>query len=265
MTKRVLLYFALLLWFVVPSLAQPTIFVESTSIVPNEQTTVLVRLADFEKLVSMQFSVNWDPAVLQFDSVATSGILPDYSSTNFGFNSVAQGDLLTSWVDMSLQGVDIADTVQIFTIHFTGVGNIGENTTVEITGEPSVIEFSTADGVIFGENDLTIQNGTVTVEEPNSVHDLRVQSNAAFTLYQNEPNPFENQTIIRFDVREASDFNLEIYDPKGTKVYEIKHFYATGSHSIQLDRNMLPANGTYFYKLKTKDYFITNRMILVRE
>ncbi len=264
MTKRVLLYFALLLWFVVPSLAQPTIFVSNASAEPDEQIVVSVNVTGFEeKIIGMQFSVNWDADFLQFDSVvANTNALPNYGASNFGTNNASQGALTTVWVDMSLEGVDLMDSTSIFDVYFTPLAGSGESSVIEITGSPTPIEFVNANSQTIN---ATIHSGTVTMLNPNSVQDLRIQSNAAFTLYQNEPNPFDNKTVIRFDIHEASDYVFEIYDLKGAIIYEESNFYTQGTYSIIIYQDKLPAVGTYIYKLKTKDFFITNRMILVRE
>ena len=266
MTKRVLLYFALLLWFVVPVTAQPTIFVSDASVDEASSIAIDVKVSGFTEILSMQFSVNWDPAFFTFDSVSISNpsSFPNYSSgqNNFGLNSVAEGRLGTSWFDQDLLGITLADNTTAFTIHYTVLGNSEGTSEILITDNPTVIEVSNINSEIL---EVTTENGTVTVLEPTGIEDLHIQSNQAFSLFQNEPNPFDNQTVVRFDVYEPSDFELVVYDSKGTIIHtENAHFFE-GSQSITIDSEILPVAGTYFYKLKTKDYFITNRMILVRK
>ncbi len=262
MIKRVLLYFALLLWFVVPVTAQPTIFVEDTSVDPLENIEIEVKVADFENIGSMQFSVNWDPAFLQFDSVSVGAtpVLPDYSNASIGQTMTAQGKLGTLWFEQNLNTITLADSTAIFKIFFAVLATEGSSE-VSITDDPIDIELSD------GANPVTtlVESGTVTVLEPNSTDDLRVQSNHAFTLFQNEPNPFVNQTVVRFEVYQPSDFTLEVYDSKGAIIFSQSDYYLNGNHAITIDEKLMPVEGIYFYKLKTKDYFITNRMILVRK
>ncbi len=266
MTKRVLLYFALLLWFVVPVTAQPTIFIEDQSVDPNTSTTVDVKISGFLDILSVQFSVNWDSDMLQFDSISIDeiGVLPDLNASNFGTTNSHLGRFTTSWFNPSLVGVEVEDSSTIFTIHYQVLGDPGTSSDVGISDDPLAIEISYEDGTVLDISDITLENGTVNVLQAMAVENLLVQSNQAFTLYQNEPNPFDNQTVIRFDVNEASDFVLEVYDSKGALIHAHNDYYLTGSQSITIDKEILPAIGTYFYKLKTKDYFITNRMILVR-
>lgn len=151
----------------------------------------------------------------------------------------------------------LEDSATIFTLHYTVLGAADSSSVIDITNT----EFSNEAGDIL---DVTVETGTVTVLQSNGIENSIIQSNQTFTLYQNEPNPFDNQTVIRFDVNEPSDFILEVYDSKGSLVHAHKAYYLAGNQAITLNEKMLKGKGTYFYKLKTKDYFITNRMILVR-
>jgi len=110
MTKRVLLYFALLLWFVVPVTAHPTIFVEDSSADPLENITADVKVSGFSEIAGMQFSVNWDATVLQFDSVSINSVdgLPDYFYPgNIGTQVSNEGKLTTLWFDQGQTGVTL--------------------------------------------------------------------------------------------------------------------------------------------------------------
>ena len=66
MIKDLLLYFALLLWFVVPLQAQPTIFAEDVEGKPGDEIEVLVKAENFVDVVAMQFTFEWDADVLEF-------------------------------------------------------------------------------------------------------------------------------------------------------------------------------------------------------
>lgn len=265
MIKRVLLYFALLLWFVVPVTAQPTIFIEDQTIDPVTNISIEVQVTGFIDILSLQFSVNWDPAFLQFENVSPGGVesdpLPDYNLSNFGTTMSDTGKLTTSWFSQSLQGITLPDSATLFTINFQVLGESGDSTETAITSMPLMIEFYNENG---DELNVSVAPGTLTILSPNSTEEVPAQLNKLFTSYQNEPNPFKDETVIKFDVHQAADFFFEIYDTKGNLIYTKKYFYAKGKQSIILNSKILPSSGIYFYKLKTSDYFITNRMILVR-
>ena len=85
-----------------------------------------------------------------------------------------------------------------------------------------------------------------------------------FSLEQNYPNPFANQTTIRFDVEKAGPVELEVFNISGQKVATlVSGSTAAGTHSVTFDGSRLPS-GTYLYRLKTTSGIVSKRMVLVR-
>jgi hypothetical protein len=74
----------------------------------------------------------------------------------------------------------------------------------------------------------------------------------AFGLAQNYPNPFNPTTNIRFQVPEAADVRLAVYDRLGREVGVILNGRMdAGSHETQFDATGL-ASGVYLYKLQAR-------------
>lgn len=74
-----------------------------------------------------------------------------------------------------------------------------------------------------------------------------------FKLYQNFPNPFNNQTKINFDITENNFYKLEIYNVLGQKLEMIfNQSFQTGSYSIQYDSQFL-STGIYVFKLSSDE------------
>ncbi len=84
------------------------------------------------------------------------------------------------------------------------------------------------------------------------------------TLYQNEPNPFSERTVIRVDVAEGvSTANLYIYNMNGEQITEYP-IAERGATSVTIDGGSLNA-GMYLYALIADGQVIdTKRMILTR-
>lgn len=262
MNKEILLYFALLLWFVVPVSAQPTIFGPSATVDPNTSVSVDIRVLDFVDIQSMQFSVNWDTSVLQFDSVKILEALPDYAATNFGTNSSDMGKLSTLWLDNQFYGVTLDDSTALFSIVFNVIGDSNSYSDIAITNDPTAIEVSDLNGNVLP---VIVENGMIIVNNITSLDpSIKVQSNELFSLYQNEPNPFENQSVIRFDMDQSSEVEFLFYDIKGKLVYSFKDYFLEGENSITINANKLAGSGTYLYTMRTNDFSLTNKMVLVR-
>ena len=86
----------------------------------------------------------------------------------------------------------------------------------------------------------------------------------AYALHQNYPNPFNPTTTISFDLPEAADVTLIVYDVEGRTVAELANRrFDRGRHSVPFDgRNV--ATGVYFYRLSAGDYKEIRKMILLK-
>ena len=85
-----------------------------------------------------------------------------------------------------------------------------------------------------------------------------------YTLYQNYPNPFNPTTTIKFDLPQAAEVKLAIYNILGEKVVTLADgFLEEGFHSVVFDAKNL-ASGTYIYRLQTSGFVQTKKMVLMK-
>ena len=85
-----------------------------------------------------------------------------------------------------------------------------------------------------------------------------------FALEQNYPNPFNMSTWIRFSVPALTHVTITVYDILGQQVrvlYEGDR--SAGPWNVQFAGDGL-ASGVYLYRMKTKDYEATRKMLLIR-
>ena len=119
-----------------------------------------VSVADFNKIVSMQYSMNWDPAILQFQKVQNFQ-LKDLSSENFGTKEINKGNLLLAWYDQSVQGVNVPNGTNLYQVVFRVIGESAEKSKIRLSGKPIVTEVMKADGTPVYFNRV---NGSVTLQ-----------------------------------------------------------------------------------------------------
>ncbi|MEE4312422.1 MAG: T9SS type A sorting domain-containing protein [candidate division KSB1 bacterium] len=90
-----------------------------------------------------------------------------------------------------------------------------------------------------------------------------------YTLHQNYPNPFNPDTNIRFEIADAGDVELTIFNLIGQEVKTlVNEHFAPGSYTRQWDgtdglNNIMPS-GVYLYQLKTATFTQTRRMVFLR-
>lgn len=122
--------------------AQVGITVETTQ--NGNEVTAEFRAYNFTDIVSMQFSMNWNPAQMEFSSTSDYE-LPGMSNANFGTVIAANGALSVSWFDQAVEGVSVPNCHSIFTVKFNLLG--GQIPQIIITDSPTTIELIDNNGI----------------------------------------------------------------------------------------------------------------------
>ncbi len=89
-----------------------------------------------------------------------------------------------------------------------------------------------------------------------------ITSGEGFSLGQNSPNPFNNETEIIFNVPEDCHVQLILYNLQGTKIQTLIDADApAGNHKVMVSADKL-SSGTYLYELKAGSFVETRKMII---
>ncbi|MEM1216379.1 MAG: T9SS type A sorting domain-containing protein, partial [Bacteroidota bacterium] len=83
-----------------------------------------------------------------------------------------------------------------------------------------------------------------------------------FELFQNRPNPWNNTTIIPFNLDPGGNASLTVYDMAGKQVYRVQETFSNGYHEISINRGDLPSVGLFYYTLEAGDQRATRKMVL---
>ena len=139
---------------------------------------------------------------------------------------------------------------------------------------PEIPRVRTKGLVIGGEvedYELTISPETGVEDDP-----LGAQIPDKFDLFQNYPNPFNPETTIKFQLPQAGEVIVTIYDVYGREVKTLIHGqWAAGVHSVIWDgtdqRGQGVASGMYFYRIamrtlvgERKTYNAVKKMIFMK-
>jgi len=94
---------------------------------------------------------------------------------------------------------------------------------------------------------------------------IRESKPTSFALHPNHPNPFNPSTQIRFDLPEASNVSLIIYDVLGRQVAELANGpYEGGYHSVTWNASNA-ASGIYVARFIATDSFGTMKRSSARK
>ncbi len=143
------------------------------------------------------------------------------------------------------------DGATIYTRFFKKVANVMQLSEGEATGETG--SDSDGDGIPFiPEQDETLPPvfaAEATLDlAVTGIFDFTRSDNNVFGL-KNYPNPFTNETSIEFNLNNAADISLEIYNVTGQKMESIYNgSLSSGNHTIHWNAAGIPA-GIYYYKI----------------
>lgn len=106
---------------------------------------------------------------------------------------------------------------------------------------------------------------TVTPKAPGGVALMPT----SYELYQNLPNPFNPQTLIKYDLPQEADVRLDIFNILGQKVATLVNGYeSAGPKSVVWNGadagGAKVASGVYFYKLSAGRFSAVKRMMFLK-
>ncbi|MCB9284927.1 MAG: gliding motility-associated C-terminal domain-containing protein [Lewinellaceae bacterium] len=167
---------------------------------PGAQVCVDVSVQNFDNIVSMQYSINYNPSILQFDN-ASGFNLPGFTAANVGNPSA--GNITISWLaNDPIAGQSVPDGTVIYQLCFTVLGSAGSMSNITFSGTPTPVEVTNPSGIITPVFD----NGKVTVEMvigPNDfaliLGDASVQSGDSFCIDLSVQN-FTDMVSMQFSI-----------------------------------------------------------------
>ena len=136
------------------------------TVASGDTVHVNIEANNFVDMVSIQFSINFDPNVIQFESSS----LMDLDYVAVGSTDAVNGNLRVSWFDIQGTGENMIDGKHIIKLVFLTVGEVGDYSDVEISGSPLEIQTFRGNSDIFFPIDLDIGNGSVTIIDGDALN-----------------------------------------------------------------------------------------------
>lgn len=126
--------------------------------------------------------------------------------------------------------------------------------TTQLADVPDSDLDDTAPTSIWGANVMYNFITGVTEREPG------VPTN--FALHANYPNPFNPSTTISYDIANAANVSLNVYDITGKEVATLFNGYqAAGKYKVEFNASIL-ASGLYLMKLQAGEFVTTQKIML---
>ena len=191
----------------------------------------------------------------------------------FKGNETVQGYQFTLQLS-GLEVVDVSGNGHIKTSNF-GVFEHALTTSVDGSDNEFTVTFRAAKAGRLSE--MMSVSGSITKAEAYSLSsehlDIAIRFASAsgtsiqgvgFELYQNQPNPFVNKTMIGFHLPEATDATLNVFDETGRLIWTRSGSFSKGYNTFAVDRQLLPSPGMMYYTVETSTDRATRKMIQSR-
>jgi len=210
----------------------------------GEITTVTFKGENLANLLGFQYTLKVDNAALTIEGLEAS---TNFSKNNIGQSFKNKGYLLTSWVNE--QPEDKAIPNELFTVKVKAhqAGKLSE--LLSITSD-----FLAAEAYDKAGNHLNIQ---LIFETLGQV------SPSDFKLSQNQPNPFAQKTIIKYQLPDNGQVQLNIFDIQGSLLKSTDEHGQKGQNEMTIHSSDLPTGGVYYYQLSTPFGIAMKKMLLV--
>ena len=213
--------------------------------------------ANLGSLIAWQFTLNFDQNSLAFEKLTPGA---NASEDNFGLSLTGQGAITASWHQLAVGspqhsgGPELASGGQSavgspqFSLTFTAKADGELREMLSLNSRFTQAEAYESDGFRHPVAlKFTDESGATVVAEQ-------------FELYQNVPNPFNDATVIGFQLPEASSASLTIFDISGRKVKEVRGEFSKGYHEVSIEKSALPNRGIFYYRLETPGNTATRKM-----
>lgn len=147
--------------------------------------------------------------------------------------------------DIIVQGVPVVKSLDLFAV-------AGLHGAYEVKVDPVVVTDGELDIHFAAGRDFSLLNGLIITASTTRVGSADVENPMAFQLEQNFPNPFNNETQIRYCLPGLAEVSLNIYDLLGQIVYEKQlGMQLSGMQTVQWLASV--GSGVYYYRITARN------------
>jgi len=215
---------------------------QNQSFVAGQTVEIPFAVTNASEAAGFQFTVGFDTEILSLESV--NGDITGMTDNNFGFTALGKGMLTVSY--SKEKAMELAGGDRIITLTFKAKSNGTISEVVNINSDITKAEAYTS-GLDVMDINLNVAN--------------RVAETAI--LHQNTPNPFRANTTIGFELPEAMQATLTIYDVTGKKLRAYSQEFNKGYNSLEINKNELGSAGVMYYTLEAAEFKATKKMVVI--
>lgn len=229
---------------------QVTFQVDNAAVKTGDRIDLVFKAEQFEHVKGFQFTLSFDQAALEFQSI--DALLPNMSTDNFGLSKLERGVITCSW-----NGEMAPGKLDVFSVSFIATQNGQISDLVGLNSS-----YTAAEAYISEPGTSGIARAEVLTQFKGGKEEVTV--GGQFELYQNQPNPFSNSTVIGFYLPQRAEATLRVFEGSGRLLLQIGGDYDKGYNAIEIDGADLGEHGLIYYQLETAGFTDTKKMMFIR-
>jgi hypothetical protein len=207
----------------------------STDVLLTAQTSNEVSFdANTDNIYGLQFTMTLNNATL--NALRIGGQVVDQSN----IAQIAPNKYLVSWNKSTSVGGR-----GLITVDLTPAKQAMASSTIAIDGSNLKAE------IYAGE---VVKAGKLVTQFTN-------KTDEGFVVYQNEPNPFNGSTMITFNLPQADNASLRVFDVNGKLLYTKNGSFSKGINNFTINKSELPHTGVMMYQVESGLFTETKKMI----
>ncbi len=205
----------------------------------GETVRIPIKGHEFNDVAGFQFT-------MRHDGLSCTGIVSKGIQINES-NIARHGDELSfSWSNPEFKK---ADEDVLFYLTFEVRQDLKLSESISLTSEITKKEAYLTDAFDIVDVDLSFEGSGKQMDE--------------VILYQNEPNPFLEETSVRFYLPQSQKINFVLFDLAGQVIKSTALDLKAGEHRMILSESEFSSAGVYYYKLETPHQILTKKLILI--
>ena len=229
------------------------------SVTDTRQLTVSIHTTAIADLYGYQFSIQYDPAILELLTASPSPVLAAALPQSYWHISQQGTELkLIQTRQGTLEGVTAEGSLATLVFHVKKTATPASQPLIQLV-------------------DLQLADSLTRAIPVNVVHE-RVSMTELFPekpmLLQNYPNPFNPETWIPYQLSADSEVAISIYDTNGERVrqldlgYQHVGTYITRGRAVYWDGEDMygepVASGLYFYQIRAGAFSASRKMVILK-
>jgi len=132
-----------------------------------------------------------------------------------------------------------------------------------VEGEPFNWQYNRLDGLPYGE---PVSKACITLAQTTATDDPTQTEAEGYVLFQNQPNPFDEQTTIEFILPYAQKARINLYANTGELLEVVDGSYPAGRNKVVLQRKpWMQRTGLVYYQLVAGDNVTLVRKMTVQD